>query len=39
MNFLLMLGLKYVFYTAMMFLTGMFLYCLFDGGEMFFHEM
>ncbi len=34
MDFLLMIGLKYVFYMAMMFLTGMFLYCLFDGGEM-----
>lgn len=39
MNFLIMLVLKYVFLTAILFLTGMFMYWLFDGGEMFFHEV
>ena len=29
MSFIIMLTLKYVFYTVMMFLTGAFMYCLF----------
>ena len=31
MNFLIMLVLKYVLLTAMLFLMGMFMHCLFDG--------
>jgi hypothetical protein len=33
MNFLIMLILKYVFFTVMLFLTGMLMNCLFDGKE------
>ncbi len=31
MNFLIMLALKYVLFTVMMFLTGMLMHYLFDG--------
>ncbi len=31
MNFLIMLILKYVFFTVILFLMGMFMHCLFDG--------
>ena len=31
MNFIIMLALKYVFFTVMMFLTGVLMYCLFNG--------
>lgn len=31
MNFLIMLALKYVFFTVILFLTGMLMHCLFDG--------
>jgi hypothetical protein len=33
MNFIIILVLKYVFYTAMLFGIGMFLHCLLDGKE------
>ncbi len=33
MNFIIMLVLKYVFYTAMLFGIGTFLHCLLDGKE------
>lgn len=31
MNFIISLALKYVLFTIMMFLTGVLMYCLFDG--------